>query len=232
MHGEVDREREDGLVALLAWADGTCQGFQPVLVKGGGGGGFTLSHTQSHRAYIYPYSVAGFIWCQQSWRIRKRKWQKKILKRFEKVEERKTDEERRWEHKRRQEDMRTVDVTETVQLRSAKKEEGRDGYPGWLWHEQIKHRVRETTQGLWERRRQYTALWLTGGLRNADWAAKWVRDWYKTTETERMESEGSLCYMGRSLFPGVGPILSPDQAGLLWTQGFWKEQCSQGDTWP
>lgn len=91
--------------------------------------------------------------------------------------------------------MRRVDVKGTVQLGSAKKEEGRDGYPGWFCYEQIKHRVRETTQGLWGRRRQRIAQWLTHGLRNVDGAAKRVRDWYKTTKIEKMESEGSLCYM-------------------------------------
>lgn len=39
-------EAEAGLVALLAWADGTCQGFEPVLGQGGGlRRGFTLFHT-------------------------------------------------------------------------------------------------------------------------------------------------------------------------------------------
>ena len=54
----------------------------------------------------------------------------------------------RGEEMRIREDMRRVDVKETLQLGSAKREESRDGYPGRFCNEQIKHRLRETTQGL------------------------------------------------------------------------------------
>lgn len=54
------REAEAGLVALLAGADGACRGVR----AGAGGVGWGADHL-SQRAYLYPYSVAGFLRCQQ-----------------------------------------------------------------------------------------------------------------------------------------------------------------------
>ena len=126
-------EGEAGLVALLAWADGTCQGFEPVLERGGVEVEDLLSLT--HTLYL-----TGLIFIHTLWRVSSDvskgeeswNWEQKdgALVRFEKRwEEKGKDDERRGEQNWRQEDMRRggVDVKGTGQLGSAMKVEERDG---------------------------------------------------------------------------------------------------------
>lgn len=59
-------EGEAGLGALLARADGTCQGFEPVLEKGKSGDLLSLSLALSLTHTIY---LTGLIFIQRLWRF-------------------------------------------------------------------------------------------------------------------------------------------------------------------
>lgn len=148
-------EGEAGLAALLAWAEGTCQGFEPALERGCGGLEVDLL-SLTHTVYL-----TGLIFIHSLWRV------SSDVSRDGETES--WNSERQWKEgswrdlKAREEDSGrvSVDVKGTVQLGSAK----RAGRYSWISGKLLLW-IDKAEWGRQHRKRQRGARrWPTWGLK-------------------------------------------------------------------
>lgn len=151
-------EGEAGLAALLAWAEGTCQGFEPVLERGCGGLEVEDLLSLTHTVYL-----TGLIFIHSLWRV------SSDVSRDGETERESWNSERQWKEgswrdlKAREEDSGrvSVDVKGTVQLGSAK----RAGRYSWISGKLLLW-IDKAEWGRQHRKRQRGARqWPTWGLK-------------------------------------------------------------------